>query len=131
VHRTLSGGAPDTVRWHTGQSGTPDQGAFGCPFAPLFEPFLLIFLLAYCEPLVPVELINLGKLVSPIICVGQFNHQNQFRNIGVSLIPFHIEIHFIHDYTFIISLLITVHDKIIMLIRTWRTTWENSATTRV
>jgi hypothetical protein len=23
VHRTLSGGAPDTVRWHTGQSGTP------------------------------------------------------------------------------------------------------------
>jgi hypothetical protein len=42
----------------------------------LFEPFLLIFLLAYGEPLVPVELINLGKLVSPIICVGQFNHQN-------------------------------------------------------
>jgi hypothetical protein len=22
-------GAPDTVRWHTGQSGAPDQGAFG------------------------------------------------------------------------------------------------------
>jgi hypothetical protein len=62
VHRTLS--------------GAPDQGAFGCPFAPLFEPFLLIFLLAYGEPLVPVELIDLGKLVSPIICVGQFNHQN-------------------------------------------------------
>jgi hypothetical protein len=38
-----------------------------------------------------------------------------------------IEIHFIHDYTFIISLLITVHDKIIMLIGTWRTTRENSA----
>ena len=74
VHRTLS--------------DAPDHGAFGCPFAPLFEPFLLIFLLAYCEPLVPIELINLGKLVSPIICVGQFNHQNQFRNIGVSLIPF-------------------------------------------
>jgi hypothetical protein len=65
VHRTLS--------------GAQDQGVFGCPFAPLFEPFLLVFLLAYCEPLVPVELINLGKLVSPIICVGQFNHQNQFR----------------------------------------------------
>jgi hypothetical protein len=44
--------------------------------APLFEPFLLIFLLAYCEPLVPVDLIDLGKLVSPIICFGQFNHQN-------------------------------------------------------
>jgi hypothetical protein len=71
-----SPGAPDTVRWHTGQSGALDQGAFGCPFAPLFEPILLIFLLAYCGPLVPVELINLGKLVSPNICVGQFNHQN-------------------------------------------------------
>jgi hypothetical protein len=71
-----SPGTPDTVRWNTGQSGAPDQGAFGCPFAPLFEPFLLIFLLAYCEPLVPVDLIDLGKLVSPIICVGQFNHQN-------------------------------------------------------
>jgi hypothetical protein len=27
--------------------------------------------------------------------------------------------------------LIIVHDKIILLIGTWRTTWENSATTRV
>jgi hypothetical protein len=26
AHRTLSGGALDTVRWHTGQSGAPDQG---------------------------------------------------------------------------------------------------------
>jgi hypothetical protein len=26
-------GAPDTVRWHTGQSGVPDQGAFGLSFA--------------------------------------------------------------------------------------------------
>jgi hypothetical protein len=42
-----SPGAPDTVRWHTGQSGAPDQGAFVYPFAPLFEPFFLVFLLAY------------------------------------------------------------------------------------
>jgi hypothetical protein len=62
VHRTLS--------------GAPDQGALGYPFAPLFEPLFLVFLLSYCEPLVPVDLIDLGKLVSPIICVGQFNHQN-------------------------------------------------------
>jgi hypothetical protein len=27
--------------------------------------------------------------------------------------------------------LIIIHDKIILLIGTWRTTWENSATTRV
>jgi hypothetical protein len=26
-------GAPDTVRWCTGQSGVPDQGAFGLSFA--------------------------------------------------------------------------------------------------
>jgi hypothetical protein len=32
---------------------------------------------------------------------------------------------------FIISLLFTVYDKIIMLMGTWRTTRENSATTRV
>jgi hypothetical protein len=42
-----------------------------------------------------------------------------------------IEIYIIHDHTFIISLFFTVHDKIIMLIRTWRTTQGNSATTRV
>jgi NADH:ubiquinone oxidoreductase subunit 3 (subunit A) len=32
---------------------------------------------------------------------------------------------------FIIRLLFIVHDKIIMLMGTWRTTRENSATTRV
>jgi hypothetical protein len=37
VHRTLSGGAPDTVRWHTGRSGAPDQGALGCLLLSLFE----------------------------------------------------------------------------------------------
>jgi hypothetical protein len=26
-------GAPGTVWWHTGQSGAPDQGAFGMSFA--------------------------------------------------------------------------------------------------
>jgi hypothetical protein len=42
-----------------------------------------------------------------------------------------MEIHIIHDHTFVIDLLFTVYDKIIMLIGTWRTTRENSATTRV
>jgi hypothetical protein len=42
-----------------------------------------------------------------------------------------MEIYIIHVHIFIISLLFTVHDKIIMLIGTWRTTWKNSATTRV
>jgi NADH:ubiquinone oxidoreductase subunit 3 (subunit A) len=42
-----------------------------------------------------------------------------------------MEIYITHIHTFIISLLFIVHDKIIMLMGTWRTTWENSATTRV
>jgi hypothetical protein len=29
-------GAPDTVRWHTGQSGAPDQGSLRLIFAPFF-----------------------------------------------------------------------------------------------
>jgi hypothetical protein len=28
-----SPGAPNTVRWHTGQSGAPDQGALRLPLA--------------------------------------------------------------------------------------------------
>jgi predicted ferric reductase len=42
-----------------------------------------------------------------------------------------MEIYITHDYTFITSLLFTIHVKIIMLMGTWRTTRENSATTRV
>jgi hypothetical protein len=42
-----------------------------------------------------------------------------------------IEIYIAQVHTFVISLLFTVHDKIIMLMGTWRTTEENSATTRV
>jgi hypothetical protein len=41
-----------------------------------------------------------------------------------------IEIYITHVHLFVISLLFTVHDKIIMLMGTWRTTRENSATTR-
>jgi hypothetical protein len=76
VHQTLSGGAPDTVRWCTGLSGAPDQGSLrfrSCSF--LLRPNL-IFWLVCVVPLAPVEYIILNKLVSPIICVGQFNHQN-------------------------------------------------------
>jgi hypothetical protein len=34
-------GAPDIVRWCTGQSDAPDQGSLGLVFSILFEPFLL------------------------------------------------------------------------------------------
>jgi hypothetical protein len=32
-------GAPDTVRWHTGQSGAPDQGSLRLSLALFVEPF--------------------------------------------------------------------------------------------
>jgi hypothetical protein len=77
-------GAPDTVRWCTGHYPVAHRtvrcarrGCLLVVFCSLcLNPFL-VFLLAYCEPLAPVELIDWSKLVSPIICVGQFNHQNQ------------------------------------------------------
>jgi hypothetical protein len=78
--------APDTVRWCTRQSMCQTRAAFGCLLIFLFEPFL-DFLLVCVEPLAPIELIIWSKLVSPIICVGQFNHQNHLGK-GVSLFPF-------------------------------------------
>jgi hypothetical protein len=51
-------GAPDTVRWCTGQSGAPDQGAFWDVFGSLYLNSSLVFLLACCEPLAPVKLID-------------------------------------------------------------------------
>jgi hypothetical protein len=38
-----SPGAPDTVRWHTGQSGAPDQGSLRLSLALIVEPFSLSF----------------------------------------------------------------------------------------
>jgi hypothetical protein len=46
-------------------------------------------------------------------------------------VVFGMEIYITHVQTFIIILLFNIHDKIIMLMGTWRTTRENSATTRV
>jgi hypothetical protein len=39
-----SPGAPDTVRWHTGQSGAPDQGTLWLSLALFVEPFSLSFI---------------------------------------------------------------------------------------
>jgi hypothetical protein len=50
-------GAPDTVWWHTGQSGAPDQGCLWVVFCSFYlNPFLDI-LLVCVEPLAPVKLI--------------------------------------------------------------------------
>jgi hypothetical protein len=42
-----------------------------------------------------------------------------------------VQVHIIHDHAFIANELFIVHNKIIMLLGTWRTIRENSATTRV
>jgi hypothetical protein len=39
-----SPGAPDTVRWHTGQSGAPDQGTLQLSLALLLNPILGLFI---------------------------------------------------------------------------------------
>jgi hypothetical protein len=50
--------ATDTVRWCTGQSGAPDQCAFWDVFSSLYLNPSLVFLLACCELLAPVKLID-------------------------------------------------------------------------
>jgi hypothetical protein len=50
-------GAPDTVRWHTGQSGAPDQGSLRFVFCSFYLNPFLNFLLVCVEPLTPIELI--------------------------------------------------------------------------
>jgi hypothetical protein len=86
----IHSGAPDTVRWHTGQSGAPDQGCLRFPFCFFLLRPNLFFWFVCVEPLAPVKCIILNKLVSPIICVGQFNHQNLTRKRfdPISLSPF-------------------------------------------
>jgi hypothetical protein len=87
-------GATDTVWWCTGHCPVAHRTVrcarprhTSVVFCSLcLNPFL-VFLLVCCEPLAPVKLIISSKLVSPIICVGQFNHQNQLGK-GVSLFPF-------------------------------------------
>jgi hypothetical protein len=52
-------GAPDTVRWHTGQSGAPDQGTLG--FAPLILNPNFDLLLVCVEPLCTCRIYNLEQ----------------------------------------------------------------------
>jgi hypothetical protein len=48
-------------------------------FAPFFLNPNLILLLICVEPMAPVEHIIYNKLVSLIVCVGQFNHQKHIE----------------------------------------------------
>jgi hypothetical protein len=53
-------GAPDTVRWHTGQSGAPDQGTLGS-FAPLILNPNFVLLLVCVESLCTCGIYNLEQ----------------------------------------------------------------------
>jgi hypothetical protein len=64
----------------------PGQPSVG--FVPFYLNPFLDFLLVCVEPLASVEIIIYSKLVSPIICVGQFNHQNHLGK-GLTLFSFH------------------------------------------
>jgi hypothetical protein len=75
-----SPGAPDTVRWHTGQSGAPDQGTLRLSLALFVEPISWSFYWLSVNLWHLYNLYTRAKLVSPIICVGQFNHQNHLGN---------------------------------------------------
>ena len=79
-----SPGAPDTVRWHTGQSGAPDQGCLRLSLALFVEPNSWSFYWLSVNLWHLYNLYTRAKLVSPIICVGQFNHQN---HLGKGLNP--------------------------------------------
>jgi hypothetical protein len=52
--KSESSGAPDTVRWHTGQSGAPDQRCLRLTLAALFEPNTWSFYWLSMNPLAPV-----------------------------------------------------------------------------
>jgi hypothetical protein len=78
-----SSGAPDTVRWCTGhclvypgQSGDPKPEGLRFPLSSIVESktwsfyWLSVNLLHLCNPY------TWANLVSPNVCVGQFNHQN-------------------------------------------------------
>jgi hypothetical protein len=53
-------GAPDTVRWHTVQSGALDQDSLRLSFCAFYLNPFLDFLLVCVEPLAPVKLIISG-----------------------------------------------------------------------
>jgi hypothetical protein len=53
-------GALDTVRWHTGQFGAPDQGTLGF-FAPLLLNPNFDLLLVCVEPLCTYRIYNLEQ----------------------------------------------------------------------
>jgi hypothetical protein len=75
-----SPGAPDTVRWCTGHVRCARPGHTSVSLCSFVEPNSWSF---YWLSVNLWHLYNLyirAKLVSPIICVGQFNHQNQLEN---------------------------------------------------
>jgi hypothetical protein len=80
-------GAPDTVRWHTGQFGAPDHSTLSSLLR--FNLVLNLNLLLVCiEPYAPVIHEFYSKLVSPFVCVG---HSTTKINCRKRLTLFHFQ----------------------------------------
>ncbi len=62
--------------------------------------------------------------------ISYLANRSTIGSFAIALLGFG-KLMFYYDHAFIINLLSTIHDKIILLTGTWRTTRENSATTRV
>jgi hypothetical protein len=65
---------------HRTLSGALDQGSLRLSLALLVEPISWSFYWLSVNLWHLYNLYTRAKLVSPIICVGQFNHQNQLEN---------------------------------------------------
>jgi hypothetical protein len=71
-----SSGAPDTVRWCTGQSGASRPEGLRLPLCSFVESKTWSFYWLSLNLLHLYNLYTWANLVSPNVCVGQFNHQN-------------------------------------------------------
>jgi hypothetical protein len=84
--RLYGPGAPDTVRWRTGQSGAPDQGTLSF-FAPLYLNPIFNLLLVCVEPLCTCRTYNLEQTSQFIIYVGHSTTKIIYRK-RLTLFPF-------------------------------------------
>jgi hypothetical protein len=75
-----SPGAPDTVRWCTGQSGAPDQGCLRLSLALFVEPNSWSFYWLSVSLWHLYILYTRANWLVQLFCVGQFNHQNHLGN---------------------------------------------------
>ena len=73
----------------------------------------------------------MGPIRFPLHCLSPTLQTDELLGRFAIALPGFRKVMLYYVHVPILLLLIIVHDKIIMLVEMWRTTWENSATTRV